>query len=582
MRIQEMNLLWCRLIPVLFFWPLLNSLAGQQAVSFESLGPKRTIYEGSRFEVSFTLKNETAKRFIPPSFDGFRVTSGPSEMRGAGFVNGKSYSHQSWSYELEAGSPGKYTIGPATVQTDQKTLRTRPITIRVAKGGRGRDKIPPGSDDQVFISSELERQTAWVGQQVYYQVKLYTQLSISNYDILDLPQFNGFFAQERQRFDTRTKYETIKGKKYAVRILYEMALFPQQAGTLQIGTARVRLGVEKPGNFSSLLGSTPVLVQTQPLSLEVKPLPEPAPEQFSGGVGHYEWLVTADKDTLSTDDALTLSVKIEGNGDARQFANPGFTLPAGLEGFDPKVVEQEEYETGDQMVHARNLEYVILPREPGNYRFSPELIVFDPDSNQYSRLITQQEVVLHVTAGQYYGTEDTAADTIAGPAPLRPGFLEKTWNALSEAGQSSLFWTFLVAIAVLIGGFFAWKRRQQTRSESPPKTKPVVKTAKSRLTEARRLLQSEDVRGFYLELRKAIQTEVGQLIGIEPTLVTLDTVQQQLSEYGAAAQTVDALVQVWQQCEQAVFAQAAGLDRTKDFQQTEAALKELDRVLKKH
>ncbi|MBL7775220.1 MAG: protein BatD, partial [Saprospiraceae bacterium] len=353
MRRSRLNRwLCCLLLALPAFLP--EKTGAQGTATFEATGPTREIPEGTRFEVAFSLKNISAKRFIPPDFTGFKVTGGPSELRGAGFINGKSYSHQTWTYELEAGPPGSYTIGSAMVQTASQTLRTQPLVIRVGKAPPARTKPAPGSpDDRLFISAEPDRETAWLGQQVLLRIKLYTQVGISNYDILDLPDFEGFYAQERRRFDTRTQYQTIKGKRYAVRILYETALYPQQTGALLIGPAQVRLGVEEPGALSALLGGKPVVAQSQPFKLQVKALPDPVPPNFSGGVGAYQWQVSADKQNLTTDDALTLTIRLEGNGDARRFVNPQLALPAGLEGFDPKVREEEEYETGEQFVHGR-------------------------------------------------------------------------------------------------------------------------------------------------------------------------------------------------------------------------------------
>ncbi len=561
-----------------------STLQAQNPVTFESIGPSREVQEGTIFEVSFALKNTAAKRFIPPDFKGlFRVAGGPTEMRGAGFVNGQSYSHQTWSYELEAGSPGTYTIGPAMVQTASQTLRTQPMTIRVVKARPGRGKVPAGANDQLFVAGELDRETAWVGQQVRYQIKLYTQANISDFDILELPPFDGFFNQERQRFDTRTQYQTIRGKKYAVRVLYEMALFPQQAGDVTIGAARVRLGVEQARGLGALLGSMPVMVQTQPVKFVIKPLPEPVPEGFSGGVGHYEWTVEADRENLTTDDALTLTVKLQGNGDTRSFANPHFTLPEGLEGFDPKAREAEEYETGDQFVHSRTLEYVILPKHPGDYTFMPELIVFDPDSNRYRTLRAAKPVELHVTPGQNYGKTTAPVDTIA-PPPLARSPLSDFWRVASAWVDARWLWGLLVATGLLGSLYFFWRRRKHRSATGRVETKrarPSLKTLRDRFQQVYWQMQNSDSRVFYNELLKAVQAYVAARLELEPVMLTKELMQEKLGALQVPEQTAQGLLQVWQKCEQAVFAgQAYAGNMNATWQQAETALQQLDAALK--
>lgn len=566
-------------------WLFLHQPAvlAQGTASFESEGPTKEVPEGSRFEVSFSLKNTFAKRFIPPDFSGFRVTAGPSEMRGSGFVNGKSYSHQTWTYELEAGAPGTYTIGTATVQTDNRTLRSQPLIIRVGKAREGSTTPPPGSDSRVFIRAELDRETAWIGQQVRYQIVLYTQVGISEYDILDLPAFDGFFTQERRRFDTRTRQQKIKGNRYVTRVLHEIALFPQQAGDFRIGPARVRLGIEQAGGLSALFGTRPELVQTQAVKLKVKPLPEPAPANFSGVAGHYDWKVAADKDSLTTDDALTLTVSIEGNGDARRFANPVFELPDGLEGFEPKVQQQEEYETGEQFVHARTLEYVILPRQPGDYTFLPELVVFDTDSANYRRLLASAPVQLHVTAGQFYGQQTTPPDSIASIPPPPPSTLDRLWQTTSILLRDPITWGALTGLVLLLFWIYFWRKRPRrvkpAKTAAPPK--PSLKSVRGKMKAVAQLMQGSDPKLFYHELLKIMQEYVALHLGIEPVLLTKDFMQQKLAERQVSGSTIAVLTQIWQTCEQVVFAgQEPAVPMNTTWQLADNALHELETVLK--
>jgi len=569
-------------------WVLSTLLSAQSPALFEAEGPSKEVTEGSRFEVSFTLKNAVAQRFVPPDFKGFRVKSGPTEMRSAGFVNGKSYNQQAWVYELEAGTPGTYTIGTAMAQMANQTLRSQPIVVRVAKAKAGKPKSPaPNSDDRLFVSGELSSETAWVGQQVFYQLKLYTQVGISDYDILDLPEFDGFFSQERRRFDTRVQYETIRGKKYAVRILYEMALFPQQAGELSIGPARVRLGIEPQGGRRSLLGGTSTILQTQPLALRVAPLPDPAPDNFSGGVGSYTWSVSADKSALTTDDALTLTVTIEGNGDPRRFANPRFPLPATLEVFDPKAREQEEYETGDQFVHARTLEYVILPKEPGIYAFLPELVVFDPDSNRYRTLRTEQPVKISVAAGSNYGKHNTLLDTIAvSPSPSSQPFWEDAWKYAAQRLPWAYLWGLIGTLAVLATALFFWKKNKQrtaarVNADEPERPKPNFRTLRTHFHEVGKTISQRDPKVFYHDLLKAVQAYVAARLGTDPLLLTPALLLEMLPKRGVPQHTLDALVQVWDTCERSVFAgQASAQNMLPTWQKADAALQELDAAMR--
>lgn len=557
-------------------------MSAQEPIRFEAEGPAKEVAEGSRFEVSFSLNNATAKRFVPPDFKGMRITAGPSELRSAGFVNGKSYNRQAWTYELEAGAPGTYTIGPAMVQTAGQTLRSQPLTIRVGKAKPVKNKKPaPGSDDRLFLNAELDRESALVGQQVLYQVKLYTQVGIAEYDILELPQPEGIFTRERRRYDTRVQYQTVRGKKYAVRILYEMALFPQQAGALAIGPAHVRVGVEAGGSgLRALMGSVPMLLQTPPVTLLVKPLPDPVPEDFTGGVGVYSWSVSADKSSLTTDDALTLTVSIEGNGDPRRFSNPRFHLPDGLEGFEPKALEQEEYETGEQFVHACKLEYVLLPKQPGSYTLLPEMVVFDPDSNTYRTLRAESPVVLTVTPGPNFGKSAAPVDTVTTPVAPRPAF-DLLWQQLAPWLPTAALWVSGAGLLVAFGLWFFRRKKQRAASApaSKPETgriRPNVRQLRNRLQEVRQLIPQNNPKLFYHELLKAVQLYVAARLDTEPTTLTEQIMREKLAERGVPPATIAALSRVWQACERSVFAgQATPETMQPTWDMADAALRQL-------
>ncbi|HRI61676.1 MAG TPA: BatD family protein, partial [Saprospiraceae bacterium] len=444
-----------RALAWLFIFP--NLLSAQV---FEATTETKEVALGSTIEVSFSLKDARGERFKAPDFPDFKIAGGPNEMRGMTIINGRSSSHQTWSYELEPKRTGTFTIAAASVIVDGKTLTTKPLTVKVvAAKAKTNVNLTPGSTDKLFITGEIDRSVAWLGQQLTWRIQLYTQLSLEGFDIIELPEFEGFYSKEKRRFDTRVTYQTVRGKKYAVKTLYEEALFPQETGDLIIDAAKLRVGIEQPGAFGVFLGSKPVVLQTQPIRLTVKPLPGPPPEYFSGGVGQYEWQVEVDRDSLSTDDALTLKISLRGNGDSKRFAVPKLTLPAGLEGFEPKMVEEEEYENGEEVVHTKVFEYVILPKEPGDYEITPALSFFDPDSNRFHTLTADSLPLIRVTAGTNYHPDQPALDTLPLPPPPAPtGF--DGWNKITEWLQSPVLLSLLTLPVFLFIIFYLLKKRK--------------------------------------------------------------------------------------------------------------------------
>jgi len=557
---------------------LLAALPLAAQPTFEASVETPEVVAGSRFEVSFALKNGEGTSFRPPAFPNFRMVGGPNPSSGMTIVNGNYFVHRTWSYELEAKKTGKFTIGPAKVLVNGRILNSNPLSVRVvpARGGSSGGNLPAGTDADLFITSELSTNEAWVGQQLTYRVMLYTLLTLEGFDIIEMPDFQGFYAKEKIRFDTRVQFQNLRGRKYAVKILHEAALFPQETGTPTIGVVRVRVGVERSGPLS-MLGPLPMVLQTQPIQLQVKPLPEPAPTNFSGGVGQYDWQWTADQDSCSTDDALTLTVRMRGDGDPKRSLPPLLTLPAGLEAFEPKVLEEEEYENGQAIVHRKTLEYTILPREPGEYTVRPELVVFDPDSNRYVTLQADTSLQFQVTRGKNYAANRLANDTL--PLPLSENTPSGWWENSRDWLANPWAWGALAGLIGLVL-VFSWTRRRPKPGPAPVSV--MVRDPREQLRQAREMVNNNDPRVFYDTLLRALQDYLISRLGLVPAQLNLANVRFRLAERQVPESHIQTLLGLWQTCEQALFAgQTQTTNPQATWQTAENLIQDLERDLHK-
>lgn len=558
------------------FWlmPGPAPLAAQGAAAFEVSASQREVPAGNRFQVTFTLRNAEARSFRPPELQGFRLTGPTENMRGMTMINGKSSVYQSWGLELEALREGTFAIGPATVvTTDGKTLQTQPLNVRVVAPRAV--QVPPGADEDLFVTAECTPATAFVGQQVKFQVKVYTRVNIGAWELLSLPKFDGFSSREMKRFDRRPQSQTVRGKKYTVQTLHEVVLFAEKPGVITLDAAQLRLEVEKPGAPLTIFGPSlsPVLLRTGQAKLEVEPLPEPVPDGFSGLVGQYEVKFSTDHDSLTTGDAATFLLEIQGNGDARQFLAPKLNLPANLETFDPKVREEEEFETTDEMAHRKVLEYVIFPKATGYYPFTPEFTFFDPDSNRYLTRRPEPPLGLSVTPGPNPGIPPVDSTDTAAP---QTGFWQR------YAGRPWL----IGGLAAVLLGFFAFlllrKRRRRPAAPPPPATvspgaPPMPRTGHDWLANARRRLANDSPRLFFDDLYKALGGWLSARLDVPASALTPELLRRRLTERQAPDSHIESLLQVWRACEQAVFAnQYPYLNMESVWRQAEAVVQEME------
>lgn len=582
---------WAGLI--FFLFSFLQSFA-QNSISFEAAINVKEVIVGVPFELTFTLKNAEGSRFTAPTFTGFK-TGGISEMRGMSFENRRSTTSQTWSVELTPTKPGVYSIGPATVYVNGRTLNSKALTISVvslASSSKGNVNLPPGSDDKIFVAAEFDRKEAFVGQQLTWRIRLYTQVSVEGYDIISLPDFAGFYTKEKIRYDKRVEYLTIRRKKYAVRTLHEEALFAQESGELSIGPARVSVGIEQPGAQGFLFGPKPVTLQTQAITLNVKTLPQPLPESFTGGVGQYEWSVQADTNALSTDDALTLVLELKGNGDSRRFAPPKIQVPANCEIFEPRILEEEEYEGEFEILHRKRYEYVVLPKDTGNMEIRPLLSYFDVDSNRYSQL-DASPIRFSVSIGKNYQSPN--APTIQDPAPAdqvgtEPDFMARLMDWL----RSPLLWSIVALPFVVLGFILLFKKRKPSptapaprisvippQAPAPPPMSADLASARMRFANVGLLLKNGDPARFYAELFRAMQALISVRLGLQPSQMNDLDVSALLLKRGVTPIRTQALLSIWHTCEQAIYgAQAQAEHMEPTWQLATQVMEALERELR--
>ena len=553
----------------LFFWGGGQMLCGQ--VIFEARVASNKIATGSEFEVRFVLENASGRKLRMPDFSPFTKSGYTDEQRGYTSKNGRQRSFQAWAIQLKApSSPGNYKIPSASVYADGKLMKSAPITIRVVN----QEPFVPyeGHSSDVFIRAEFSKDTVFVGEQTQYRLVLYTTKTISGYDILDFPEADKAYYNELKRFDSRTRYVTVNGQQYVSKTLYEMAIFPQVAGELEVDKSIVKLGVEQERTMGMLIRTSPLSLTIPSRPLFVQPLPIPAPEGFTGGVGNYHWELHCDRTTLSTDEAATITVAIRGNGDMRRFSPPRFQVPAGLEVFAPKETDQQEFEAGSEVVHTLQLDYALVPKEPGEYTFSPELVFFDPDSLRYQTVRAETPFTLNVTPGNRLDDEGEDGDNqFFGPE-------SDNWFERIPAPLRSPAWLLLL---LLIPAFLLFRARNRRKKRAASVADGPEKQVKARFNKeglalAKACMEKGDEKGFYQAVYRLVQASLGSRLGLDVANWNESRLVKRMDEARFPAPQKDAILQLLRKCEQVLY---AGADKSGEMNTTLKSAEDLLRDL---
>jgi hypothetical protein len=553
-----------------------------KAQSFVATVDNNKVSENDRFELRFTFegKNLNAlKNFNPPNLKEFRVLSGPNQSTSMQIINGVSSSSLILSYILMPNTTGSYTIGSASIQYEEKTYTTDPIKVTIVKGSQ-KPKDDSGkqiSNEEIaknlFIRATIDKGKVYLGEQVTVTYKLYTRLNIASQMSVDkLPQYQGFWAEELETArNISFSREVVDGQQYNVGLLKRAALFPNQAGKLEVTPFELTIPIQvqkkkNPNNvwddfFGDPFGRAEIVeyqAKSNILKVEVMPLPENnKPASFKGAVGKFDFSATLDKQKTKTNEPINLKFDISGTGNIKLLDLPPFELPNGFERYDPKVDEQ--INRAGKISGTKKAVYLLIPRVAGSREIPPiEFSYFDPEKRSYQTISSKSfNVVIEQGQG---GASDLANQQRIEQRDSDIRFIKTKFEDVDKRSEILLlkpaFWIASVvpflASLVLIG----WKRKQDKLSGNQQllRYSKAEKVARKRFKTAKKLLDQNNIELFYSEISQALFGYLEDKFHIPKSEFTLDRAGDELLKRNIKPELVEKMKANAQKCEFIRFA----------------------------
>jgi len=553
-------------------------LLGQE-VTFTATPDVRRLVENEYFTVTYTITNADWTQFTPPQVRGVAQAGNPAQQSSTSIINGKATRSRSLVYNYKTKKAGKFTFKSAIAVVNGKEMKSNPFTIEVVKGKKPAED-DPNVGDQFFVRVEPSTTEARIGQQITVDYKLYTKIGIESYDMGEDPDYKGFYAQDIRRFSYRTTREELNGEMYTTKVFKRVALYPQQAGLLTIEPLSLRLGVSKQASgrrrsfFFNEVKYIPYVVDS--VQINVKPFPaDSIPPNFSGAVGRYEMQASLDKRNMSTDDALTITMSIQGNGDLKRIQSPKLDLGEKFDVYDPSILEEKSFEFEGEIQGRKVFEYQALPLEPGTYSVQPRFTYYDIDSSRFLTLAVEP-TTLNVKKGR----KRKASSIVKKEDEVKAEFYPiKETTSLSKQGKfffgSPLFWILIGLPFAFLGGAIIY-RNQQLKNGSIDltllKSQKAQKVTTEKLAQAEIFMKENNSKGFYDEVSKASFGYVCDKLSIPLSELSKANVQEKLQSLNVTQQYIDDFIKIIKTSEMALF---AGMDNSAAMQETYQNTKEV-------
>lgn len=523
--------------------------------------------------------------------------------------NGNTSGNQS---QASPSQPSRSQSMPASPRL--RRLRNHPAVMQ-----EGQDPMKKIKKN-VFVKVVVDKKEVYVGQQITANYKLYTRLPTSS-KVVKVPSFSGFSTHDLPVPNPlRPHVEKVDGKQYRVFTFRKTMLFPLQGGVQKLEPVEIQNTVklytlEKSqggGNpFSGMMndpffqdvfndpffrqafsGGTQLVpheydynMKSPVVKIDVKSLPEKGkPENFDNAVGQFTIKSSVDKTHLTTDDAVSFTVTISGNGNVNLLSAPDIQFPDNLESYDPKV--KDDFHNTNPFGGSRSFTYVLMPNSAGSVTIPAiQFSYFDPEAKKYETIQTQPHT-LTIAPGE----NQSQAAKVTNPAtakntllPIRTG--EPAWNKTGVFWFAAWWhWLLMLLPIIILIALILWKRKRDALFSNQVllKNKKANRIALKRLSRAGKYLKQDKSKLFYEETAHAIWGYLCDKLNIPLSELTKQKADDRLKEKNISDAILQSLFALLDRSEMALYAGISGHEHMADtYKEAIKVISELESQIKK-
>lgn len=559
------------------------SVAMADDVKFTASAPGQVI-AGRQFQIVYTLQNGDGSDLKTPEFKGMNLLYGPGKSRSSQFsiINGRTTSttEEIYTYTLTAKEAGTYTIAPATIMASGKQYTSNTLTIKVlppdsntqessSPNTPSAGRAGQGTDDRTFARIILSKTKPYEQEAILATIKIYTKAAgIRSLESATFPSFEGFVVQDIPIQNPQIELEHYSGENYSVVAIKRALLYPQRSGNITIEPGKFEVAVQVIRPVRSLFGimqgyeDVNKKIQTQSVSVNVKPLPSGKPASYANAVGNFT--ITSDINTLTpkTNEAVTLKIKIKGKGNLKYIKDPDVEFPADFEVYDPKT-DLDTKTTLSGVEGTRTIEYTAIPRSAGEFDIPPvQFAYFDVSSGKYKTLQTEA-YRLNVAKGKESSGVQVSDYTTKEQLKMLNEDIRYIKNGEFELQQSPQpfygtwkYWISYLIPVIIFAAYVAINRKQAKENANVKlmKTRRANKVASKRLKTANKYLKDHNKEMFYSEVLKAVWGYLSDKLMLPVSELNRDNIASELQKYGTSDEVAAMFIEILNICEFAQYA----------------------------
>ena len=339
-----------------------------------------------------------------------------------------------YSYAARLEGNRAVTIPAFEIETNQGRLKVPAARFTPGEARVGAQQVPVAK----IASSRLipAAPTVWAGEVFGLTYQLSVNLDhraelASNPDWTPAPVVAEDLGKG-QRLPARGAQDT------QAHVAYRTRGYIKDAGTHQLNPVTQLLNVQTSTGMS-LFGLVPQMEQLAITSdrprITVRPLPAPAPADFSGAVGQFklESKIVPEKATVG--DPITWTLTLSGTGNWPEIGGlPAREVSKAFQVIQPQ--SKRAMAEGQLFTGTLTEDVVLMPTQPGTYTLGElRFVVFDPQTGSYQTLTTPK-TTLTIGAAPASAFPSLSADPQA-TAPATPAAANATGSGTPAPAGSA-------------------------------------------------------------------------------------------------------------------------------------------------
>ncbi|MCM2302686.1 MAG: BatD family protein [Flavobacteriaceae bacterium] len=579
---------------LLGFYLLLSQFAIAQ-LEFTATTSNSKIGLNQRLRIEFSVDKQGADNFMLPNMSDFRIVAGPSQSVNQSWINGKVSFSQTYIYIIQPTKIGTFTIPSATVEYEGKIYKTNTLKITVTENV----EVPKDPNDPTYMAqqgihlvAEVSKENPYVGETLYVVYKLYVSenINVSNWAVLESPQYNGFWNQDIEIKGMSVQMGEYKGERYRYIELKKAILIPQKKGELVIEPMKMDITLGVPTGRYNFFGEAILRSFTESYTtgkkiIKVKALPiEGKPDNFTGAVGDFKFKVSKNKEILKANETAQIIVEVSGSGNFKLFEIPKLITPTELETYTPEY--KENLQTTLNGINGRVFSnYTVVPQFKGKYKIpNVSFSYFNPSEKKY-HTIESPDMFVEVVEGKDLPTTDAAFNRKQQVQVSGNSFRYiQTKTVFEPINKESFFlskWFYLLLLLPLavipIGIIINRYNEDRSKDIVGSRKRKADKLAKKYLSTAKKELGKKE--SFYIALEKALHNFLKAKLSIETSEISQDKITEILLEKGLSKDSIEVLIAVLNDCDFARYTPSSNVKMKDEYEKAVEIIALIDKQL---